>query len=88
MRTGYKDDQLFLTSQGQIVRTFGINLKARGFICIIFGCRIPMALRRVCSHWELIGGLYVDGIMQGEAMEGIKRGKEDSLGALNDFNLH
>jgi hypothetical protein len=81
-------DKLFLTTQDQIGRTFGIDLKVDDFICIIFGCNILMAVRRVGSHWELVGGVYVDVIMYREALRGLARGEENSLAALNDFNLH
>jgi hypothetical protein len=44
-------------------------------ICIIFGCSVPVVLRKVSadgrnSHFEFIGECYVHGMMDGEALEG------------------
>jgi len=37
-------------------------------MCVIVGCDVPLVLRRVEEHYDLIGDCYVEGIMQGEAM--------------------
>ena len=44
-------------------------------ICIIFGCSVPVVLRRVSTgvrdfHFEFIGECYVHGMMDGEALSG------------------
>ena len=52
------------------------DVKAGDMICIIFGCSVPVVLRKVstggASHFEFIGECYVHGMMDGEALEGMK----------------
>ena len=42
-------------------------------ICILYGCSVPVVLRKQEvegeSFWELVGECYVHGMMDGEAME-------------------
>ncbi len=39
------------------------------FICILFGCNVPVILRRFESTYWLVGEAYVHGIMNGETVE-------------------
>jgi hypothetical protein len=39
-------------------------------ICILYGCSVPVVLRLEGDHWLLVGECYVDGIMDGEAVDG------------------
>ena len=43
-------------------------------ICIILGCVIPIILRRVEGHFEVVGECYAHGIMHGEAMVDLDAG--------------
>ncbi len=43
--------------------------------CILFGGRVPYALRPHDDHYELIGEYYVYGLMDGEALEIFKKKK-------------
>ncbi|KUJ11206.1 uncharacterized protein LY89DRAFT_595005 [Mollisia scopiformis] len=38
-------------------------------IVVLLGCDFPVVMRDMGSYWKLIGEVYVDGIMYGEAME-------------------
>ena len=52
-------------------------------ICLLFGCRVPVVLRqRVEGGYELVGEVYVHGIMKGEAMA------EQNHHKLEDFCIH
>ncbi|RDW77668.1 hypothetical protein BP6252_05721 [Coleophoma cylindrospora] len=44
-------------------------------IAVLFGCDFPVVLRAVDDHWELIGEVYIDGIMKGQAMTDYRAGK-------------
>lgn len=51
------------------------DVREGDLICIIFGCSVPVVLRKVStgggnSHFEFIGECYVHGMMDGEALEG------------------
>jgi len=51
------------------------HVREGDMICIIFGCSVPVVLRKVStgggnSHFEFIGECYVHGMMDGEALEG------------------
>ena len=44
-------------------------------VCVIFGCDMPVVLRRnKGGPYTFVGGCYADGIMYGEAMEGLADG--------------
>ena len=51
------------------------NVKVDDKIIVLFGCSFHVVLREVEGHWELIGEIYVDSIMDKEAMVGLKSGK-------------
>ena len=52
-------------------------------ICLLFGCRVPVVLReRVDGGFELIGEVYVHGIMKGEALT------DETHEKLRDFYVH
>jgi hypothetical protein len=44
-------------------------------IVILLGCDFPVVMRNMGSYWTLIGEIYVDEIMYGEAMDGLVSGK-------------
>jgi hypothetical protein len=76
--------RLFLTSRNFIGKDFSGKLQHGDLICVFLGCPVPVALRRVGTHYEFIRSVYLDGIMFGEAMEALERGEV----ALEDFELH
>jgi len=45
-------------------------------VVVLFGCSIPLVLRRVGSReaWEVIGEAYIHGWMNGELHQSIKQG--------------
>ena len=55
--------------------------KKRDLICILYGCSVPVVLRKHCAgesdeHYSFIGECYVHGIMEGEAFDLISVGTE------------
>jgi hypothetical protein len=42
--------------------------------CVLLGCVLPMLLRAHGEHFEVIGALYLQGSMDGEAMEEMDKG--------------
>ncbi|CZR52633.1 uncharacterized protein PAC_02510 [Phialocephala subalpina] len=44
-------------------------------IVVLLGCDFPVVMRDMGTYWTLIGEIYVDGIMYGEAMDGLASGK-------------
>lgn len=52
-------------------------------VCVIPGCPIPMILRRVDQHYDVIGEAYFDGIMSGEVVPDIENGTL----VIQDFEL-
>lgn len=44
-------------------------------ICVPLGCPTPVILRRKGTEWEFIGDIYVDGYMQGRAIEELQSGQ-------------
>ena len=57
---------------------FGLALsttKQGDLVCVIRGCNVPFVLRETQKGtFELIGEVYVHGIMNGEAVRNAKRG--------------
>lgn len=76
-------DRIFVTRGGHIGRCKHFA-RLGDFICLLEGCVLPMILRKVDTHYELIGDAYADGIMQGEAMTLLESGER----MLQAFELH
>jgi hypothetical protein len=76
--------RLFLTRRNFIGKDFSAQLQPGDLICVLLGCHVPVALRRVGTHYEFIRSVYLDGIMFGEALEALERGEVE----LEDFELH
>ncbi|KAE8449083.1 hypothetical protein EG329_008466 [Mollisiaceae sp. DMI_Dod_QoI] len=53
-------------------------------VCVLLGCPVPMVLRPMANHYEVIGDIYLHEIMFGEALEALGRGEVE----LQDFELH
>jgi len=53
-------------------------MKAGDLVYILDGCRFPMILRRQEYFYRLVGATYVNGIMNGEAAEELKK-KEETI---------
>jgi hypothetical protein len=51
------------------------NAREGDLVCILLGCRYPVVLRRTADGYTLVGEAYVDGCMNGEGVEGLKRGE-------------
>lgn len=72
-----------MESRGHFRRSFWSNrgylviashfVEEGDILCVLGGAEVPFVLRKVNSHYILMGEAYVDGIMDGEAMEGKKR---------------
>jgi hypothetical protein len=75
---------LVLTQEHNVVRPFYDMTQPGDLICVILGCPIPMMLRPVEEHFELVGPVYVPGIMHGEAMTALQEKKVE----LQAFELH
>lgn len=73
------------TERGYIGQTLYTNKAKEGdIVCVLVGCSVPMLLRPVKDHHELVGEVYLDGIMYGEAMEALDHGEVQ----LQEFELH
>jgi hypothetical protein len=44
-------------------------------VCVLQNCRVPVLLRRVDNHYHFISTCFVLGVMDGEAVEMVKRGE-------------
>ncbi|ETS78370.1 hypothetical protein PFICI_10432 [Pestalotiopsis fici W106-1] len=56
--------------------------KIGDMLCILYGCSVPTVLRQFKTDdgvqiWKLIGGAYVDGVMNGELFQDRTRGDKD-----------
>ncbi|EMD60274.1 hypothetical protein COCSADRAFT_250578 [Bipolaris sorokiniana ND90Pr] len=61
--------RLFLTGRGYL-GVGSISLLEQDSIWVVPGCRVPLILREINSHtFQVVGGAYVHGFMQGEALE-------------------
>lgn len=59
------------------------RVRTGDLICVLLGCLVPMTLRPVDDHFEVIGDAYLDGVMFGEAIEALRKG----IVGLRDFEL-
>ncbi len=45
-------------------------------VCLLLGCNVPMVLRAVEDRqYKVVGGCYLHGVMEGEAMEWLREGR-------------
>lgn len=76
---------IVITEKGYVGQTvYPRRVKAGDVVCVLLGCSVPMVLRPVANHFEVIGDIYLHGIMYGEAMKALEEGKVQ----LQDFELH
>jgi hypothetical protein len=75
--------QVILTHGSYIGRSRDL-VQAGDIACILLGCAVPMILRPIDGHYELVAEAYVPGIMHGEAMTALKEGRK----VLREFELH
>jgi hypothetical protein len=52
-----------------------IKLQRVILLCVLFGYSFFVVLRPVGDEYVLVGEAYIDGMMDGEAMKGLKTGK-------------
>ncbi|PVH70545.1 hypothetical protein DL98DRAFT_392756, partial [Cadophora sp. DSE1049] len=65
--------RLVITQKGYI--GLGVTSCVPGdLICVLFGCSTPVLLRRFEEHYTFLGEAYLHGIMNGEAIDRLKRG--------------
>jgi len=53
------------------------------YICVLLGCKVPVILRPVGDKFKIIGDAYVNGFMNGEALNGVGDGFE----GMQDFSI-
>jgi hypothetical protein len=66
--------RLIVTENGRAGLGFW-NAEVGDVVAVLLGCRFPVILRPVDGHYVLIGEAYVDGLMGGEALDGVKDGR-------------
>jgi hypothetical protein len=47
-------------------------------ICVLFGCSLPVVLRKKNGYYNFLGECYVHGIMEGEAVRALEKGEVES----------
>ncbi|TVY13033.1 Heterokaryon incompatibility protein 6, OR allele [Lachnellula arida] len=75
--------RLFI-SQTDILGLCPWNATVGDVICVLLGCRFPVILRPVEGKYRLVGEAYVDGLMNGEAMALLEKGRYK----LEEFEIH
>lgn len=77
--------ELVVTDNGYLGKTeYTDRVREGDLVCVLLGCPVPMVLRPIDDHFEVIGDIYIDGIMFGEAIQALEEGKAE----LVDFELH
>lgn len=77
---GYR--RLFRTGKGYMGLAPPGALKD-DLICVLLGLHVPLVLRKVQSHYVLVGECFVLGLMDGEVLQDVVDGKAN----LQDFEL-
>jgi hypothetical protein len=73
-----------LTKKGYIGQMwYNYRAQVDDVVCVLLGCPTPMVLRPRGDMWEVIGDVYLDGIMFGEVMKKLDEGE---IG-FTDFKL-
>lgn len=53
-------------------------------VVVVMGCDVPVVIRPVDDYYEIVGDCFVDGLMEGQAMELLESGEAE----LMTFDLH
>ena len=74
----HRSCRLVLATNGYI-GLVPVAAQCGGFVCILLGCNIPMILRQAnYGHFEVIGGSYLQGFMEGKAVKKL-HGRDEQL---------
>lgn len=65
----------FMVSSKDYTGLVSLDAQEGDFVCIIFGCPMPLIMRPVEDHFVFIGEAYIHRWMHGEAMEALKTGE-------------
>jgi hypothetical protein len=66
----------FVISSSKLVGLAPMATEKGNKVVLLLGCTFPVVLREIDGRrWKLIGEIYVDGIMFGEAMDGLLSGR-------------
>ncbi|PVH78184.1 HET-domain-containing protein [Cadophora sp. DSE1049] len=76
-------ERIFTTERGCIGKFCREDIQVGDVVSVILGCNAPILLRPVGTQFKLLGGVYAEDIMFGEAMEALERGEIE----LRDFEL-
>lgn len=49
--------------------------KKGDLICVLLGCSVPIIIRKVEANYVVVGDAYIYGMMQGEMMEEVEKGR-------------
>lgn len=74
--TRKKSRRLTVTSEEGLIGMAPCRARPGDAVVILFGCSIPLILRRVGAReaWQIVGEAYVDGFMNGEVGQLLKKG--------------
>jgi hypothetical protein len=75
--------RLFITDQGNIGLAIP-HIAVGDQICVLLGCSCPVILRPRAEGFTLVSSAVIDGLMDGEAMDGLAEGKYE----LRRFEIH
>lgn len=67
----------FLTSSGNL--GFGReDLEVGDIVCVLFGCSVPVVLRKMNGYYNFLRECYVHGILEGEVVGALEKGEVES----------
>jgi hypothetical protein len=73
----------FMTSIDSLLGWGPLGARKGDFVCVLYGCQMPVLLRRVDDHYIHIGPCWVLGLMDGEAMRRVENG----VSSVVEFNI-
>jgi len=80
-----ESERLFVMGRGGVGKDYAGEVRVGDRVCVLMGCPVPVVLReREGEGWfEVVRTVYVEGLMYGEAMGALERGKVEA----RDFEL-
>jgi hypothetical protein len=81
--TSYQGHKRLMVTASGYIGLAPYGAQKGDLVCVMYGCSVPLVLRKTGEHYRFIGEAYLDDFMDGEAVDHCKAGTLKEL----DFDM-